>query len=135
MAQTDWRLFLRDASVVRVETKKKKKAAVESEADVVAKKKKKKKTTKTSPGVMRLLGVGEQRIVRAIAKAAGEYAERSKKSAASKDGAVRDMLKNVARSQEGAIGRIAKIPRDLTKARELKRGSKRLGKSLRKLAW
>ena len=134
MAQTDWRLFLRDASVVRVETKKKKRAAVESEADVVAKKKKKKKTTKTSPGVMRLLGVGEQRVVRAIANAAGDYGKRSKKSAASKDGAVRDVLKNLAKAQEGAIGQIGKIPRDLTKARELKRGSKRLRKSLRRLA-
>ena len=133
MAQTDWRLFLRDASVVRVETKKKKKVAVESDTDVVAKKKKKKKT-KTSPGVMRLLGVGEQRVVRAIAKAAGDYAERSKKSAASRDGAVRDVLKNLAKAQEGAIGQIGKIPRDLTKARELKRGSKRLRKSLRRLA-
>lgn len=133
MAQTDWRLFLRDASVVRVETKKKKKVAVASDTDVVAKKKKKKKT-KTSPGVMRLLGVGEQRVVRAIAKAAGDYAERSKKSAASRDGAVRDVLKNLAKAQEGAIGQIGKIPRDLTKARELKRGSKRLRKSLRRLA-
>jgi hypothetical protein len=132
MAQTDWRLFLRDASVVRVETKKKKKAAVESETDVAVKKKKKRKT---SPGVMRLLGIGEQRIVRGVAKAAGDYAKRSKKSAASKDGAVRGILKNVVKAQEGAIGQIAKIPRDLTKARELKRGSKRLGKSLRRLAW
>jgi hypothetical protein len=132
MAQTDWRLFLRDASVVRVETKKKKRAAVESGSDVVAKKKRKKKT---SPGVMRVLGVGEQRLVRGIAKAAGDYAERSKKSAASKDGAVRDVLKNVAKAQESALAQIGKIPRDLTKARELKRGSKRLRKSLRKLAW
>lgn len=131
MAQEDWRLFLRDASVVRVEPKKKKKAAVDAKPGAAVKKKKR----KTSPGVMHLLGVGEQRVVRSIAKAGSSYAKRSRKSAAKKDGAVRDLVKNVAKAQEGAIGQLAKIPRDLVKARELKRGSKQLRKSLRRLAY
>jgi uncharacterized protein YigA (DUF484 family) len=85
---------------------------------------------------MHLLGVGEERIVRGAANAAGAYAKRSKKSAAArKDGAVRDALENVAKAQQGAVAQIAKIPRDLTRARDLKRGSKRLQKSLRRLAW
>jgi hypothetical protein len=131
MAQRDWRLFLRDAPVVSVKTKKGK-AAVEAGEAAPAKKKKR----KTSPGMMHLLGVGEERIVRGVAKAAGAYAKRSKKSAvARKDGAVRDALDNAAKAQEGAVAQIAKIPRDLTRARDLKRGSKRLQKSLRRLAW
>jgi hypothetical protein len=132
MAQKDWRLFLRDAPVVSVKAKKRK-VAVESAEDAPAKKKKK---PKTSRGAMHLLSVGEERIVRGLASAAGGYAKRSKKSAlARKDGAIRDVLGNVAKAQQGAVAQIAKIPRDLTRARELKKGSKRLQKSLRRLAW
>jgi len=130
MAQEDWRLFLRDASVVRVETKKKKKTAADTKAGAAVKKKR-----KTSPGVMHVLGVAEQRILRGVAKAGGSYAKKSKKSAAKKDGAVRDLLTNVAKAQEGAIGQLAKIPRDLVKARELKRGSKQVRKSVRRIAY
>jgi hypothetical protein len=133
MAQRDWRLFLRDAPVVTVKAKKRK-AVVQSEEEGGPAKKKKK--PKTSRGAMHLLGVGEERVVRGVAKAAGSYAERSKKSAlARKDGAIRDLLDNVAKAQQSAVGQIAKIPRDLTRVRELKKGSKRLQKSLRRLAW
>jgi hypothetical protein len=131
MVQEDWRLFLRDAGVVQVKPRKKNKIAVGSKTEGAAKRKKK----NTSPGVMHLLGVGEQRLLRGLAAAGGTYAKRSKKSAAKKDGAVRDVLENLARAQETAVGQVAKVPRDLTRNRDLKRGSKRLRKSLRRVAY
>jgi hypothetical protein len=85
---------------------------------------------------MYLLGVGERRIARGIAEAASEYARRADASATgSRDGAVRDAIENVVRAQEHALRQIAKIPRDVTRSRDYRRGSKRLRRSLGRVAW
>jgi len=133
MARTDWRTVLRDAPVVEVKRSKKKSGKLSGPpaANTAGGKKR-----RYSPGVMHVLGVGERRIVGGIAQAASDYLKRSKKSASGgRDGALKDVLRNMARAQESALAQLAKIPRDLTKSREVQRGTKQVRRTLRRLAW
>jgi len=128
-----WQTFLRDAPVVQVETrraeKKKTKAKRGGDED-------RKRERRSSSGLMYLLGVGERRLARGIAEAASEYARRADHSALeSRDGAVRDAIENVVRAQEHALRQFAKIPRDLTRSRDYRRGSKRLRRSFDRFSW
>jgi hypothetical protein len=117
MAKADWRTTLRDSPVITVKVKngaQKKTAA-------------KKKKERYSPGVMYSLGVAERRVLRGLAEGAKDYLERSSASAeAHRDGALRDLVRNAARAQQTVIKQLAKIPKDITKSPEVKRGAKRV---------
>ena len=130
MADADWRTTLRDARVVEV--KKKKRATAASSVPNDGKTRRK----KPSGGALYALGIAEHRVLGGVAKAANDYLKRSKKSAAARrDGAVRDLLDNLGKSQEKAIGQLAKIPMDVIKSPQVKRGTKRLRRTLRRLTW
>jgi hypothetical protein len=131
MNETNWQSTLRDSPVVEVAKRSRAHATV---PDPGAAKPKKRK--KSSSGVLFGLGVGERRLLQGLATAAGDYQARSAKSAGAKrDGAVRDVLKNLLRAQEKAVLQLTKIPNDLTKSKEYKRVSKRARRLLRRLAW
>lgn len=128
MADVDWRTALRDARVVEVKRKRTAKDA--PGADGTPQKKKR------SKGALYALGIAERRVLGGIAKAGSDYLERSKKSAAKRrDGAVRDVLDNLAQSQEKALRQLAKIPMDVLKSPQVKRGTKRVRRAFRRLTW
>lgn len=133
MAQDDWKVFLRDAPVVKVQNKAKKpKKAGGKPADAESKA----KTERHTPGLMQALGVAERRLVRGVAQAAGSYAKRSKKAAqGARDGALKDAVKNVVKAQEKAAAQLAKVPSDLTKSREYRKAAKQVRRNVRRIAW
>lgn len=132
MTSRNWRTFLRDAPVVEVRSRRAEKRSKRgAEADGG-----RKRERRSSSGLMYLLGVGERRLARGLAQAASEYARRADASAMeSRDGAVRDAIENVVRAQEHALRQMAKIPRDLTRSRDYRRGAKRVRRSLGRVSW
>jgi hypothetical protein len=132
MARQNWRTFLRDAPVVEVAGRKSGKRSKAASDDDRGRKRER----RSQSGLMYLLGVGERRLARGLAGAASEYARRADASAGeSRDGAVRDAIENLVRAQEHALRQIAKIPRDMTRSRDYRRGAKRLRRSFGRVAW
>ena len=128
MAKNDWRTTLRESAVVEVGRGPKRDDASGTAAP------KPRKKRRYSGGVLHALGVGERRVLGGLAAAAGDYLKRSKKSAAKRrDGAVRDLVANVARAQERAVTQLVKIPRDMTKAGGVKRATKQVRRAVRRV--
>ncbi len=135
MSSSDWRTTLRTAAVVQVKPKRAKRATpVGPTSDEAAVPKARKSKRRYSGGLLHALGVGERRVLGGLAAAAGDYLARSKKSAAKRrDGAVRDLARNLAKAQERAVAHLAKIPRDLTKAADVKRATTQVRKAVSRL--
>jgi len=78
----------------------------------------KKKKRRYSRGLPFLAGAIERRIGDGLADGFSDYQQRSNKSAKrQRNGALQDIVRNTARSQERVLREFIKIPRDLAKPR------------------
>ena len=97
--------------------------------------KKKRKFSKGLKGVQKMeraVTKATGRVARAIAKGVADYRERSDASSYKKrDGALRDLNKNVAKSLSKALRTISNVPKDLAKGLDGKRARKRMRRSLK----
>jgi len=100
-------------------------------------KKRRPKKRKYSRGVLRVVGIVDRHVVGGMVHGLEVYRKRSDKSSKKRrDGALRDLGKNLARAHRKGTNRMTKAPKALVRTRDFKRPQKNLRRLLlRPLSW
>lgn len=89
-----------------------------------------------SRGLMYMMGSMEDRVLGGLARGGRDYRRRSNRSArARRDGAMRDFMRNMSRSQEQSTQQASKLPRDMANSSMVKRMRRNVRRLARNISW